>query len=171
MFRNCEAGLNCRGWRKGVTTSQTSQRGFPIRSAAAQRYQAMTSSIGAMATTRFRRWPPSSELDLLRNSQCVVYLDTEVTDGAFEFGVAEKDLDRPKVSGLLVDKRCLGSSHRMRSVGARFKPNAPDPSLNDARVLSGREVGRLAACQGTDNSLLFSSPTEAMRRGRLSSVL
>lgn len=69
------------------------------------------SARGALATTGFRRWPPNSELDLLRNSQCVVDLNTEVTPGAFEFGVAEKDLDSAQVSGLLVDESCLGSSH------------------------------------------------------------
>jgi len=101
-----------------------------------------------MATTRSRRWPPSSELDLLRNSQCIVYLDTEVSDSAFQFGVAEQDLNCPEVSGLLVDESRLRSSHRMRSIGARLKANASHPSSNNARILSSREMGQLATPAG-----------------------
>jgi hypothetical protein len=100
-------------------------------------------AVGAMATIGFRRWPPFLELDLLRDPQRVVDLDPKISDGALQIGVAKEDLDGSKVSGLLVDEGCLGSSHRMRSIGARLKANAPDPALNNACILSSGEMGRL----------------------------
>ena len=41
------------------------------------------------------------KLNLLGDSQRVVYLDAQVSDGAIEFRVTEQNLDRPKIARLL----------------------------------------------------------------------
>jgi hypothetical protein len=43
------------------------------------------------------------KLNLLRNSESIVYLYAEVSDGAFELRVTEQNLDRPKIARLLVN--------------------------------------------------------------------
>jgi hypothetical protein len=85
-----------------------------------------------------------SKLYLFGNSQRVIDFDPEVPNGTFKFGVAKQNLDGSQVPSLLVDQGGLRSAHRMSSVGTRLKTNAADPAVNDPRVLSGREVGRLA---------------------------
>jgi len=63
------------------------------------------------------------KLNLLRDSQRIVYLDAEVSDGAFELRVAEQNLDCTEIARLLVNLGCLSSSH---CVGAIFGGIQPD---------------------------------------------
>jgi hypothetical protein len=47
--------------------------------------------------------PGNSDIDLFRDSQGIVDFNAEVSDGAFDFGVAQQKLDRPKVARASVD--------------------------------------------------------------------
>jgi hypothetical protein len=45
--------------------------------------------------------------------QGVIHFNTEVSDGAFDLGVAEEKLHRPQISGSAIDQSRLGSPKRM----------------------------------------------------------
>jgi hypothetical protein len=47
---------------------------------------------------------------LFRYCQSVVYFDPEISDGAFDLGVAKQKLDSPKIARAPVDQSSLGSS-------------------------------------------------------------
>jgi hypothetical protein len=53
--------------------------------------------------------PSISDIDLFRYRQGIIYLDAEVSDGAFDFCVAKQELHRPQVAGSTIDQRRLGS--------------------------------------------------------------
>ena len=53
------------------------------------------------------RSTPNLDLDLLGDRQRVVYLNTEVSDRAFDLGVAEQQLNSPQVACLSIDQRRL----------------------------------------------------------------
>jgi hypothetical protein len=42
----------------------------------------------------------------------VIDLNAEVSDGAFDFGVAEQELHGPQIAGSTIDQRCLCSPQR-----------------------------------------------------------
>jgi hypothetical protein len=46
---------------------------------------------------------------LFRNREGIIDLDAEVSDGAFDFGVAKQELHRPQVTGSTIDQRRLCS--------------------------------------------------------------
>jgi hypothetical protein len=51
-----------------------------------------------------------------REDQGIIDFDTEVTDGAFQFGVPQQQLAGTKVAGALVDQGHFRSPEAMRSV-------------------------------------------------------
>lgn len=88
----------------------------------------------------------ASELDLglqpdpLAHGQRIVLLDTEVSRGVLDAGVAEEQLCRAEVTGLLVEQRHLRASKRMRAVGERAQARQLDPVFHEAFVLSRRQM-------------------------------
>jgi hypothetical protein len=54
--------------------------------------------------------PGSSDVNLFRNGEGVIDLDTEVPDSAFDLGVTEQELHGSQVAGTSVDQGCLGPS-------------------------------------------------------------
>lgn len=80
------------------------------------------------------------QVDTLGERQGVLDVDAEVTHRAVHLRVAEQQLDRTQVSGLLVDLRHLGPPHRMRAVGARLQADRHDPPPDDPGILSRRQV-------------------------------
>jgi hypothetical protein len=46
---------------------------------------------------------------LLRNLQCIVDLDPEISDGAFKLRMSEQKLHSPELLGPSVDKRGFGA--------------------------------------------------------------
>ena len=56
-------------------------------------------------------------LGLLGDLQRVVYLDAEVSDGAFELGMAKQQLNGSQVLRPLVYQRRFRSPHRVRPIG------------------------------------------------------
>ena len=91
-----------------------------------------------------------SELDLLRQRQGIIDFDPEVTDGALDLRMSEKQLDRSQIAGLAVDLRRRGAAHRMRAIRAAVHPCALDPTLHDARILAGRHMGLIVDAAGED---------------------
>jgi hypothetical protein len=57
--------------------------------------------------------PLGSDIYLFGNSERVINLDAEVSDGAFYLRMAEKQLNRPEISGPPVYQCRLGSPQRM----------------------------------------------------------
>ena len=83
---------------------------------------------------------PVSQIDLLRNLQSIVDLDSKISDGALKLPVTEEKLAGAKVARLLVDERDLGSSQAVSAVGAWVQVNHRHPLINQTRVLSGSDV-------------------------------
>jgi hypothetical protein len=54
--------------------------------------------------------PGSSDVNLFRYGKGIIDLDAEVSDGAFNFGVAEQELHSSQITGAPVDQGCLGPS-------------------------------------------------------------
>ena len=57
-----------------------------------------------------------SDLSVLGNLQRIIYLNAEVPHRAFQFGVAQQQLNRSQVFGPFIDQRGFGPSHRVGSV-------------------------------------------------------
>lgn len=68
------------------------------------------------ATTGVEAGGRRSEVNLLGNIQGVVYLNPEISDGAFQLGVSEEKLDRTQVAGLPINLGSLRAAHRVRAV-------------------------------------------------------
>ena len=59
--------------------------------------------------------PGISDINLFRYCQSIVHFDAEISDRAFDLGVAKQKLDSPQIASATVDQGCLGASERMRS--------------------------------------------------------
>ena len=78
-----------------------------------------------------------SDLRALRQLQCVLDVDTKIANGAFNFRVAEQNLNSTKIARLLVDQSCLCPSKRVRPVIFAAETDAADPLVNQPRILPG----------------------------------
>src|SRR6185437_4013278 len=110
-----------------------------------------------------------SELDLLRQRQGIVDFDPEVTDGALNLRMSEKQLDRSQVTGLTVDLRRLGATQRVCAISAAVHSRALDPAMHDARVFAAPS-GEADRGPGSERrrgleSLVARSAILAARRG------
>jgi len=56
-----------------------------------------------------------SEINLFGNIQGVVDLNSEISDGAFQFGVSEEKLDCTQVAGLPINLSSLRAVRRVRA--------------------------------------------------------
>ena len=54
--------------------------------------------------------PRDSHVNLFRYGESVVDFDTKIPDGAFDLGMAQKELHRSEISGTAVDQGRFGSS-------------------------------------------------------------
>jgi hypothetical protein len=54
--------------------------------------------------------PGFSDINLFRYCQCIVYFDPEISDRAFDLGVAKEKLDSPKIACAPIDQGSLGST-------------------------------------------------------------
>ena len=79
-----------------------------------------------------------SHLSLLRQFQCIVNINPQVSDRAFQFGVAQEQLNGPDVLGSPIDQRGLGSPHGVGAVKGRVKSDRGNPSFHDTGILAGR---------------------------------
>ena len=76
------------------------------------------------------------DFGLFRDFQRVIYLDSKVSDGTLQFGMAEENLDGPQVFRAFVDQRGFGSPHRVRAVDRRIETDGCNPLMDNPGVLS-----------------------------------
>lgn len=76
------------------------------------------------------------DLRLLRDLQCVIHLNAEVSHSAFKLRVSQQQLDCTQILRALVDQRCFGSPHRVRAVGGWIKPGSFSPVMHYPGVLA-----------------------------------
>lgn len=76
------------------------------------------------------------EIDLLRDLQSVVDLNTEVSDCAFQLVVTQEQLAGAEVSGFLIDQRHLGPPKAMCAVRTGVEIDHTNPAVDEARVLA-----------------------------------
>lgn len=82
-----------------------------------------------------RPYPTPLNFGLFRDLKRVIYLDSKVSNGALQFGMAEQYLDGPQVLRALVDQRRFGSPHRVRAVDRRIEADGGNPLMDDPGVL------------------------------------
>jgi hypothetical protein len=99
-----------------------------------------------------------SKLNLLRDAEGVIDLDTEIADGAFELRMSEEELYGSQVPRLLINLRRLGATHRVRAIRRTIETGTLNPSMDDARVLACREMRLLA--ETAREEVLTPYPTE-----------
>ena len=82
-----------------------------------------------------------SQINGLRDGQCIIDLDPEVSDGAVHLRMTEEQLHGPRVAGLLVNLCDLRPPHGMRAVAADLQSDRADPLAKKSGILARRHVG------------------------------
>ena len=80
--------------------------------------------------------PGISDINLFRYCQGIIYFDAEISDSAFDLGVAEQKLDGPEIARASVDQGSFRASQRVRPEQSWVQSNAADPLRNEARILA-----------------------------------
>ena len=94
-----------------------------------------------MATRAERIAPPiGSDVNLLGDLNRVVDFDAEISDRAFDLGMAKQELDCTEVAGSPIDQSGLRSSKRMRAILQWIETNAFKPLAKEPAILTGREM-------------------------------
>src|ERR1700682_587256 len=84
--------------------------------------------------------PGTSDINLFCYCQSIIHFDAEISDRAFDLGMAKKKLDSPKIAGAPVNQGGLRASERMRSEKPGVQANAANPLRNEARILTRRHA-------------------------------
>jgi hypothetical protein len=69
--------------------------------------------------------PGISDVNLFRYCQGIIYFDAEISDSAFDLGVAEQKLDSPEIARAPVDQRGFRASQRVRPEQSWSDPTLP----------------------------------------------
>src|SRR5439155_26841953 len=80
--------------------------------------------------------PGTSDINLFCYCQSIIHFDAEISNRAFDLGVAKQKLDSPEIAGAPVNQGSLRASERMRSEKSWVQPNATNPLGNEARILT-----------------------------------
>ena len=67
--------------------------------------------------------PSTSDINMFCYCQSVINFDAEISDRAFDLGVAKQKLDSPEIAGAPVNQASLRASERMRSEKSWVQPN------------------------------------------------
>ncbi len=97
-----------------------------------------------------RAWQPcpvNLDFDLCGYSKGIIDVDSEVPNGALDFGMAKKQLYRAQIPSAAIDQGCFGAPEGMRSKKAWIEPNGADPLPDEPSLLPDRyrPVGLAAA--------------------------
>jgi len=108
-----------------------------------------------------RGWgsPGGSELNPLGDAEGIIDFDAEIANGAFELRMSEKESYGSEVARLFVNLSRLCTAHRVCAVRGTNETSAPSPSMDDAHVLSCREVRLLP--EAAREQVLTPSATDA----------
>src|SRR5258706_15355009 len=79
--------------------------------------------------------PGISDINLFRYRQGIIYFDAQISDRAFDFGMAKQKPVGPEISRPPVDQGRFCGSQRMRAKQRRVQPDAADPLRYEARIL------------------------------------
>ena len=91
---------------------------------------------------RLEPFAQGSDVDAFGDAQRVFQFDAEIPHSAIHFGVAEQELDRPKIASLAVYQCGFRPAQGMRPVAARVETNRHYPVADKSGVLACRQVGR-----------------------------
>ena len=72
----------------------------------------------------------SSDIDLFRYCESIVYLDPEISNGAFDLSVPKKQLHGSQIARATIDQRRFCSTKRMGTEDVWVEPDAGDPVRN-----------------------------------------
>ena len=92
---------------------------------------------------------------MFRYGEGIIYLDSEVPDGAFDFGMPEQKLDSPEITRAPIDQGGFCPLERMGSKEFRVQSNACDPLGNEPCILAGRHALAHAAPAGEQEFARF----------------
>src|ERR1700677_3405049 len=84
--------------------------------------------------------PRNSDVNLFSYREAIIYFHAEISDVAFDFGVAQQKLNGPQVAGSTVNQRRLCPSQRMCAKKLWVEPDAGDPSGKEPCVLPCRHA-------------------------------
>ena len=84
------------------------------------------------------------DLRLLRDLQCVIHLNAEVSHSAFKLRVSQQELNGSQVPCALVDQGRFRPPHGVRTEGGWIKTGRRYPMLDDPRVLPLGDVRGVA---------------------------
>jgi hypothetical protein len=76
--------------------------------------------------------PGISDINLFGYCEGVIDLDAEISDGAFDLGMPEQELDSPEIARPSIDQGGLGATERMRAEQPRVETDAADPLRDGA---------------------------------------
>src|SRR5258707_7851445 len=81
-----------------------------------------------------RLCPGTSDINSFCYCQSIIHFDAEISDRAFDLGVAKQKLDSPKIARAPVNQSSLRASERVcsKSLGHRQTPTRLDPFLTNA---------------------------------------
>ncbi len=82
----------------------------------------------------------TSNIDLFRNGDGIIYFDAKVADCAFKLRVSQQKLNGAKISSLPVNQGCLGPAKRMRAEAQRIEADAADPAGSEPGILPRRHM-------------------------------
>src|ERR1700730_17989053 len=85
--------------------------------------------------------PGTSDVNLFRYCQGVIYFDAQVSDRACDLSMSKQKLNGPEVSCPPVDQGGFCASQRMGPKQPRVQSGTPDPLRNKASILAGRHIG------------------------------
>src|SRR5688500_11037300 len=84
--------------------------------------------------------PGISDIDLLGYGKCIINFDAEVAHCAFNFGMAQEQLDGSEITCPTINDRRLGSAQGMGAEKAGVKSNNSDPLGHQSRILACRHA-------------------------------
>jgi hypothetical protein len=79
-------------------------------------------------------------LGAFRQRECILDVDAKIPNRAFDFSMAEENLDGTEISRGLVDDRCFCPPQRVRSVVFAPQPDCGDPLVDQPCILSRADV-------------------------------
>jgi hypothetical protein len=101
---------------------------------------ARTAAIGTKGTTGVEAGGRRLKLYLFSHIQSVIHLNPEISDSAFQLGMAEEKLDCTQVTGLAINLGSLRTPHRVRAIKGRLQANAFNPAMHQPGILASGYV-------------------------------
>src|SRR5579859_7547752 len=92
--------------------------------------------------------PGISDINLFRYCQCVIDLNAQIPDRAFDLGMAGQKLDGPEISRPSIDQGGFCAAKRMRPEQSWVQPDASDPLRHESGILARCHIAVRTATAG-----------------------